>query len=157
MNTTVSNQLHTLMNDLYTVHVHLDQLALEPFNLTIIRYHVLQTIHNEPGLSFTRLSHVNLTDRASASRIVRSMEKDGLVERQLDEKDRRYYLLFLTEEGQVLYEAANKALQADIEARYAPLGDLDMLTFQSSLQQTFDTFIAHRDQLLAEKSSSDSS
>jgi len=143
-----STDLYTLLDRLVIVHNHIDQLVMEPLALNTVRYWILCSINKEPGLSFTRLSELNLLDRASASRMIRSMEKKGLIERQLDEDDRRYYSLYLTEVGQSLYQAADKAFKTDIETRFEDVVQGDHSSIQDSLERTLDTLCAHRDRLL---------
>lgn len=146
-----STDLYTLLDRLVIVHNHIDQLVMEPLALNTVRYWILYSINKEPGLSFTRLSELNLLDRASASRMIRSMEKKGLIKRQLDENDRRYYSLFLTEAGQSLYEAAHKAFEADIETRFEDIAQDDRSSIQDSLEHTLDMLCAHRDLLLEDR------
>lgn len=108
----------TLVN-LFLVVNDSDRHVLARHGLTLPRFHVLQHLHNEPGISFARLSALMLTDRANVSRIVRGMEADGLVSRRLNEKDRRSYLLQLTEKGEHLYAQAAAAHRQDIAARFS--------------------------------------
>lgn len=99
-----------------------DRHVLARHGLTLPRFHVLHHLHNEPGISFARLSALMLTDRANVSRIVRGMEADGLVSRRLNEKDRRSYLLQLTEKGADLYAQASAAHREDITLRFRDAG-----------------------------------
>lgn len=107
----------TLVN-LFLVVNDSDRHVLARHGLTLPRFHVLQHLHNEPGISFARLSALMLTDRANTSRIVRGMELDGLVTRRQNEGDRRSYFLQLTDKGAALYAQAAAAHDGDIQTRF---------------------------------------
>jgi DNA-binding MarR family transcriptional regulator len=115
--------LYDTLVKLFLVVNDSDRHVLARHGLTLPRFHVLQHLHHEPGASFARLSALMLTDRANVSRIVRGMEADGLVSRRLNEKDRRSYLLQLTEKGADLYAQASATHREDITLRFRAAGD----------------------------------
>ncbi len=112
------------LHKLYLVLSDNDRYVFERYGLTIPRFYVLQHLTAEPGMSFARLSDRMLTDRANVTRIVRSMELDGLVERRLNEEDRRSFQLRLTQKGAALYAQAAAAHHSDIQARFEGARDL---------------------------------
>jgi DNA-binding MarR family transcriptional regulator len=109
--------------NLFLIVDNSDRYVLARHGLTLPRFHVLQHLDHEPGISFARLSALMLTDRANVSRIVRGMEADGLVSRRVNERDRRSYLLQLTEKGADLYAQAEVAHREDITLRFRNAGD----------------------------------
>jgi DNA-binding MarR family transcriptional regulator len=115
--------LYDTLVKLFLVVNDSDRHVLARHGLTLPRFHVLQHLHREPDISFARLSALMLTDRANVSRIVRGMEADGLVSRRVNEKDRRSYLLQLTEKGADLYAQAAAAHREDITLRFRAAGD----------------------------------
>jgi DNA-binding MarR family transcriptional regulator len=115
--------LYGTLVKLFLVVDNSDRCVLARHGLTLPRFHVLQHLHNEPDISFARLSALMLTDRANVSRIVRGMEADGLVSRRLNEQDRRSYLLQLTGRGADLYAQASATHRADIALRFRDAGD----------------------------------
>ena len=120
----LADMLHNSLQHLYLVLNENDRYVFARYGLTIPRYYALQHLNNEPGMSFARLSDLMLTDRANVTRIVRSMELDGLIERRLNEEDRRSFQLQLTEKGAALYAQAAAAHQSDIHARFRSSRDL---------------------------------
>ena len=120
----LAEMLHNSLYYLYLVLNENDRYVFARYGLTIPRFYALQHLNNEPGMSFARLSDLMLTDRANVTRIVRSMELDGLIERRLNEEDRRSFQLQLTEKGAALYAQATAAHQSDIRARFKGSHDL---------------------------------
>jgi len=116
-----------LLHDSYA-----DRRVLEPLNLNLPRFFMLHHIEENPGLNFALLSRLTLTDRASASRMVRSMELSGLIRRELDQSDRRNYALYLTERGRRLLFRAREAYAVDLAARFGDLSS-DELTLLTAL------------------------
>lgn len=120
---TSAETLYDTLVKLFLVINENDRYVLAQYGLTLPRFHVLQHLYAEPGISFVRLSDLMLTDRANVSRIIRGMEADELVSRQLNAQDHRSYLLHLTERGEALYAEADAAHRADIAVRFADVFD----------------------------------
>lgn len=116
---TPSETLYETLINLFLVVNENDRFVLAGYGLSLPRFHVLQHLYAEPGISFVRLSDLMLTDRANVTRIIRGMEADGLVSRQLNTHDRRSYLLHMTAKGAALYARAAAAHRADIAIRFA--------------------------------------
>ena len=116
--------LYDILINLFLVVNENDRFVLARHGLSLPRFHVLQHLHAEPGISFMRLSDLMLTDRANVTRIIRGMETDELVSRQLNPRDHRSYLLHLTAKGAALYARAAAAHRADVASRFAgPFAD----------------------------------
>lgn len=126
MNRQIEEELHNAINALLIFHIASDKSILARHGLRRVRFYMLHHIHQNPGLSITRLSELSFADTASTSRIVYSLEKEGLVHRQSKENDRRKFLLSLTDAGKALYEKANTELEADIQKRFNSI-DSDQL------------------------------
>lgn len=124
----------TLIN-LFLVVNENDRFVLARHGLSLPRFHVLQHLYAEPGISFVRLSDLMLTDRANVTRIIRGMEADELVSRQPNTHDRRSYWLHLTAKGAALYARAAAAHRADIASRFAA-------AFDDASQQLPSDFLA---------------
>lgn len=137
-------ELHSGLNDLLLLHIASDKFILTRFGLRRVRFYTLRHLYQNPGITISRLSELSFADAASTSRMVFSLEKDGLVQRQLKKEDRRKFLLSLTDAGEDLYEKANAELTADIKKRF---GTIDKTQLQSILQHTMklvDTLSHHR-------------
>lgn len=72
------------------------------YNITAPQWSVLNLLWQEEGMIQSRLAEGISSDRHTISRIIRVMERDGLVFRQPDEKDKRAFRVYLTDEGKRL-------------------------------------------------------
>jgi len=69
------------------------------FDLTPEQWGVLAALRDEEGVNQSQLGENTFKDRHNITRILGLLEKRGLVERRIDEGDRRAYRVFLTEAG----------------------------------------------------------
>jgi len=137
----IYNQLHSIINDILVHHIELDKVALSKHGLRRIRFYVMRHIYNQPNISISHLSALSLADMASVSRMLRSLERDGLVTRKADELDRRSYYISLTEKGEKIVEEANATLQVDIISRFGDVTEDDLERIASTLTLLRDHFV----------------
>ena len=132
MNT--SAQLYDLLKETFLLLDNGDQQVVEYFNLSIRRYYTLYWINEEPGISFRDLSLRMLVDKSNVTRIIKALEKEGLVYREAHETDGRSARLYLTETGQTLCQQVVTAHKASIPARISQinLSEQDNLISQLS-------------------------
>lgn len=71
-------------------------------DVTIEQWSVLYQLWKEDGLSQQQLCDATFRDKPSITRLVDNMEKNNLVRRVGDKKDRRINLIYLTPEGEKL-------------------------------------------------------
>lgn len=87
--------------------------------VTIEQWSVLYQLWKEDGLSQQQLCDATYRDKPSITRLVDNMEKNKLVKRVSNKKDRRINLIQLTAEGKRLEEdsmaVANKTLNEALE------------------------------------------
>ncbi len=87
--------------------------------VTIEQWSVLYQLWKEDGLSQQQLCDATFRDKPSITRLVDNMEKNKLVKRIANKKDRRINLIQLTAEGKKLEEesmvVANKTLNEALE------------------------------------------
>lgn len=91
-------------------------------NITISVGFTLISIFEEDGTPVTKIAPRMGMEPNSLSRILKSMEKEGLVERISDKKDKRKVLVKLTEKGQ---EKRKVSLVSVFRLNNAMLDDLD--------------------------------
>ena len=60
-------------------------------------------VEKNPGINYIVLSDLLLCTKSNTTRVVRGMQKDGLISRENDPSDRRSYQLTLTKAGRDLY------------------------------------------------------
>ncbi|TXT53594.1 MAG: putative Organic hydroperoxide resistance transcriptional regulator [Candidatus Thorarchaeota archaeon] len=137
-------KLHKALNDLAILHTGSEKAVLAQHGLRRVRFYVLRHLYQNPGLPVTRLSELSLTGPASISRMVYSMEEEGLVQREQDENDRRKSILSLTDAGKALYEKANTALQADIRARFSSIDEEQFASSIETIEQLVGAIKQHQ-------------
>ena len=123
--------LYDILIRLFLVVNDTDRHVLAGYGLSLPRFHILQHLDREPGSSFARLGDLMLTDRANVSRLIRGMEADGLVSRQLNSEDRRSYLLHLTSKGKDVCGQVAARHREDITTRFARAADGSSLPFSA--------------------------
>jgi len=92
-------------------------------HLTKPQYAVLHAIGETPGIEQAALRHRAAIDKATLASLLLRMEQRGLIERQVDEQDRRHRVLQLTEHGRRELRASTPvadAIDAALLERLAP-------------------------------------
>ena len=106
-------------------------------NLTPLQMGVLAYVNKEngePGIDQAGLAARLGIDRNNAGVIVLELEKSGLIERRVSSADRRARHLYLTPQGEKLYQRLGPNIRAAIDRILAPLQPrerellLDLLT-----------------------------
>jgi len=102
-------QFYELIKELFLILDDGDRQLFNRFNLTATRYYALLHINEEPGISLSQLSNRLLCDKSNITRIIKSMEADGLVCRRRHKEDGRVLQLYLTDYGRNLSTRAAHA------------------------------------------------
>ncbi len=98
---------HSVSNSIATVY---DQR----FGLTIPEWRVIVILGRFPGLSAVEVADRTLMDKVAVSRAVTKLLKNGRIEREFADADRRRSILNLSDQGkQVLDEIAPLALEME--------------------------------------------
>ena len=95
-----------LYESLKSIFLHIDnheKAFLAQFGLNVPRFYVLMHVEKNPGVNYIVLSDLLLCTKSNTTRIVRGMQKDGLINREVDHYDRRSYQLTLTKAGHDLF------------------------------------------------------
>lgn len=125
LNTTLTvSQL--LMNDS-------DERFFGQFQLGTTRYYTLLHLEGSPNLTLSELSQRLLCSKGNMTRILKSMEEEGLLERRADPKDARAIRLVLTPQGLARLDAARSAYRAYLEERYSGLALYEIDSLQRVL------------------------
>jgi DNA-binding MarR family transcriptional regulator len=82
--------------------------ALAPLDIKIVQLDVLMNLYRHPGMSQHDLARKLLVGRSNITMLLPQLERQGLLRRESDAKDKRVMRIFLTEEGE---ELLMKALQ----------------------------------------------
>ena len=92
--------LYNLLKQTFILLDDGDRRLFGRFNLTAPRYYALRHISEKPGLSSSELSERLLCDKSNVTRIVKGLEKAGLIIRKPHETDGRTLRLYLTNPGE---------------------------------------------------------
>lgn len=90
--------------------------ALAPLGMKIAQLDILMNVHRHPGLSQHDLARRLLVGRSNITMLLPQLEKQGVLRRENDPKDKRVMRLFLTEPGEKLLARALK-VYADLVER----------------------------------------
>lgn len=92
----------------------------QEFNLTLPRFDLMaQLIGHKNGLKMGEISERLMVSNGNTTSIVLQLEKDDLVERLINQEDRRSTLIRLTTKGTKLYNKINKSYVQWLEDIFA--------------------------------------
>jgi DNA-binding MarR family transcriptional regulator len=89
--------------------------ALAPFDLKLGQLDVLMNIYRHPGMSQHDVARKLLIGRSNITMLLPQLEKQGLIRREGDKRDKRVMRLFLTADGEARLMEALKVYTALID------------------------------------------
>lgn len=95
-----TNALYSLIKDIFFLLDDGDRYLLSEYDLTVSRFYILCHLGEKPGLSISELSDELFCDKSNATRLIQSMEAEGLVSRRPHPTDGRALSLHLTRAGE---------------------------------------------------------
>ena len=96
----------------HTVSTTIAQVYEKRFNLSIPEWRVIAILGRYPGLSAVEVAERTFMDKVAVSRAVTKLLKNGRIDRQFADADRRRSILNLSDEGRRVHdEVAPLALQ----------------------------------------------
>jgi DNA-binding MarR family transcriptional regulator len=104
---------------------HLNQAG---FDLTVDQWVLIDHVARNEGVSQNELAEMTAKDAPTITRILELLVKKNLIDRKIDSIDRRRFNLYLTNEGQILFE---KALPIVLEIRRRGWGDLSDTDYEN--------------------------
>ena len=113
--------LYQTLKEIYFYLDNGDRQLLEAYHLTIPRFYALRNIGENPGLSMTQLSRLMLSDKSNITRLVKSIEEEGLIRREQGLRDKRKQRLFLSTKGANILAKAASAHDSLIQQRFSEL------------------------------------
>lgn len=78
------------------------QRLIKSCNVTREQWTILSQLYDADGISQKKLSEHTLKDQAAVTRMLDTMERKGLVRREVNPTDRRAFSIYLTESGKNL-------------------------------------------------------
>lgn len=99
------------------------QRLRDQFNITLPRFDLLAQLEREPkGLSMSELSRRLMVTGGNVTSIVDQLEKEQLVQRQMQAWDRRTYTVCMTQAGRNAFAAMATAHEGWVVELLSPLG-----------------------------------
>ncbi len=77
----------------------------EKYGLSVTEWRVIAILGRYPGISATEVTEKSAMDKVAISRAVRRLIDAGRIRRQANDNDRRAKHLFLSDQGQAVYDA----------------------------------------------------
>ena len=122
----------------HTVSTKIAGVYDKRFGLTIPEWRVIAILGRFPGLSAVEVAERTMLDKVAVSRAVTRLIKNGRLDREFADADRRRSILNLSEEGKRVHdEVAPLALQFEREL-LQDIGDEDYAKFNMVLEQLLE-------------------
>lgn len=143
-----------LMDEMRVVAHLLYQLGesnLAESGLSYAQYRILFMLHlaeemeSAPGLTPSEISDRQGTSRNTISSLIRSLEDESLIRRELDAQDRRKFNIQLTEAGRALVQERARKHMRMVDAIFGALEVEEMDTLSTLLRRINDHAITLRD------------
>lgn len=122
----------------HSVSTNIARVYEKRFGVSIPEWRVIAILGRFPGLSAVEVADRTLMDKVAVSRAVTRLIKNGRIDRQFADADRRRSILNLSEEGRKVHnEIAPLALRFEREL-LQDINDEDYATFTKILDQLRD-------------------
>jgi DNA-binding MarR family transcriptional regulator len=105
------------------------------FSVSIPEWRVIAVLGRFPGLSAVEVAERTLMDKVAVSRAVTKLIKNGRIDREFADSDKRRSILNLSEDGKILHdEIAQLALQFERDLLHG-FSDDEMTTLNSVMER----------------------
>ncbi len=122
----------------HTVSTNVARIYEKRFGVSIPEWRVIAILGRFPGLSAVEVAERTLMDKVAVSRAVTKLIKNGRIDRQFADADRRRSILNLSEEGQAVHnEIAPLALEFERQL-VEDLSPEEYERFNNTLEQLLD-------------------
>jgi DNA-binding MarR family transcriptional regulator len=122
----------------HTVSTNIARVYEKRFGVSIPEWRVIAILGRYPGLSAVEVADRTLMDKVAVSRAVTKLIKNGRIDREFADADRRRSILNLSEQGREVHnEIAPLALEFEREL-LQDIGDDEYANFISVLEQLLE-------------------
>jgi DNA-binding MarR family transcriptional regulator len=122
----------------HTVSTNIARIYEKRFGVSIPEWRVIAVLGQYPGLSAVEVADRTLMDKVAVSRAVTKLIKNGRIDREFADADRRRSILNLSEEGMNVHnEIAPLALEFE-QQLVQDISEDDYEKFNSVLEQLLD-------------------
>lgn len=105
------------------------------YDLTIAQFGVLETLFHLGDLKICELIDKTLSTSGNMTVVIRNLEKEGLIKRQVNIEDRRAFVIGLTDEGRNLIKEVFEAHLAVLEGFFINLDQDEKQILQKMLKK----------------------
>ena len=113
----------------------LNRAQLKSTGLTLAQFDIIATLGNTRGMNFKTLGEKTLITKGTLTGVVDRMERDGLVQRQPGEPDRRVCNVTLTPAGEHLFDQLFPAVVGSTAEAMKQFSVPDLKRMESDLSQ----------------------
>ena len=107
-------------------------------DITPDQWVILYYLWKQDGLSLGELANKTFKDNANITRMVNRMEQQNLVRKENDEKDRRYYSVYLTQHAKNIKDKVYESILKSTSIASTGLTDEEQKTFLRLLKSIID-------------------
>lgn len=111
---------------------------LAGIDISVEQWSVLYHLWKEDGLSQQELCNRSFRDKASITRLINNMEKQGLVTRKPSKKDRRINYITLTDTAKLLKDSTTEIANNTMNEGLDGVATEEVETVKKVLQQVYD-------------------
>jgi DNA-binding MarR family transcriptional regulator len=120
---------------------HYIENALESYNLKGPMFAFLLTLSHKDGCSQESMARYLKLSKATATRAITALEKEGYVYREKDGNDRRIFRVFISDKGRGVIPAINSALHEWNGILLSDFSDEEEQIFRKLLDKAKDTLL----------------
>ncbi|WP_243291002.1 MarR family transcriptional regulator [Bacillus sp. FJAT-47783] len=107
MKNSLTSQLIYLNNEVRQIYLSRLSKHFKSYNITYDQWLLLRMVEKNQGVNQKDLADMIKKDRPSTTRLLDNLERKTFIIRKRDEKDRRAFSIFITEEGERLLNKIN--------------------------------------------------
>lgn len=112
--------------------------ALRPVNLTSSQFTILQSLHVRNNLPQGIMADVLGFEQTTISRLIKPLERRGLISLGTDPKDKRGKLVSLTTQGEKLFAEAKELWRTEQDKSLSRIDEEDWAVVKDVLRQLSD-------------------
>lgn len=136
---------------IYRVHVGLKAGLLRAFrehghDFTAEQWGLLSFLWEREGVNQSELAQRACKDRHNVTRMLKVLEKRGLIRRKPDTLDLRCFKVFLTARGRALQAQLTPIVLKHLQKAFAGLGQQDLRQFMLIQERILQNLASHREE-----------
>ena len=106
----------------------------QKYGLTRGQHSFLTRIHENPGINQENLSFLLKVDRSTTAKALKKLIEKGYVQKVHPQNNKRDWILFVTDEGAILNEKMEAAVNVPLQQLYQGLSDREIARLYKAMQ-----------------------